>query len=286
METFKEQDVSAVACPSGLAGHVRKLRMGEFNVLSDRTAVRNGEAYAKILSACWTDTTEMGSAYRELDWENALQGDRIVALLAVRRRTHGDTLEFDVQCKDQACRRKFGWKVNLGELTVKPYPADSLRKHVAGEDFVHQLGGRRVTYRLMTGGMERQLSKVLQDEKDFMVAALTFRLLTVEGLKTPAGQPAESDKHAIKKWLLDLDMDEVNEFRHHLDAVSGGLDTTLSVQCAFRDCEAIQEVELPFGAPDFWTPKKRGSSEKPKSGKSESGANAGAAVSGASSTES
>lgn len=252
-----------VKCPSGLSGRVKKLQLEEFEILGDRAAVQNGEAYEHVLSSCWTETLETGPAYKLFSWTDALQGDRFVALIAIRQRTHGDEFEFDVQCQNPACRRKFGWKIKLSELKVKEYPADSIRKHVANEAFTYTLAGRRVAFKLMTGKMERALERALRGDKKLILGSLTYRLITVEGLKHPSGEPAEDDKKEIRNWLGKVDMDEITTFRQHMDAVGGGVDTTLEVQCTFRDCEHLQEVELPFGGADFWTPKKRGTGEPP-----------------------
>jgi hypothetical protein len=267
LKSVAEQDPSLVVCPSGLVGRVRKLRAGDFKLLGDRNAVRSGEAYDTILANVWTDTTTWGSAYHpgKFSWSDALQGDRFVALLAARRRTHGDTMDFDVQCAAAACRRKFSWPVDLSKLTVKPYPVESLRKHLAGEEFAFQLAGRRVTFKLMTGMREKQLERFTRDSKDgeILVDSLAYRLLSVEGLKDP------TDKRSIQAWLNDVDLDELLRLREHFDEVSGGVETTLQIECPRGQCGHMQEVELPFGGQAFWTPKKPGMSGKPSTGAAE-----------------
>ena len=254
LKEMQDSDPSKVVCPSGLTIRLRKLTLDEMEELGDRKAVQSGEAYERILTNCTTHTDDYGPAYagKAFSWGEALQGDVFAALLGLRRLTHGDTMMFDLQCP--ACRRMINWPVDLATLLVKNYPTEALRKHATNEMFTAKVGDATVSYKLMTRRMERAMQKAIQQDKKKMTASWTFRIIRVDG----AGLKDPTDKAEIRPWVSKMDADAALELREGVEAMTGGVDTTLTVECPYEsDCGHIQEVELPLGAPAFWAPKKR-----------------------------
>lgn len=243
---------NGIVCPSGLRIQVRGLKLREFKLLSDRKAMISGAAHDEILASC-VDVLDAGPAYAAggFNWKTtALQGDRFYALMRVRCATHGDAYDFDVNCP--ACRKRVGWTVELPDLRVQRYPATAIAKHVARERFSTTLAGKRVEFTLLTAEDEKRITKMLNDDDDPLLAGLAYRLRTVEGL----------ERDEVKPWLDALDVSDVFGLRDELDAVSGGVHTSITIECS--RCGEF-EVEIPFAGPGYWNPKvKRGraSSEK------------------------
>lgn len=240
-----------VTCPSGLRGIVRGLKMREFKLFADRRGMRNGAVWDEITKSCWIETLERGPAYKaDPRWATeVLQGDRLYALMAIRRATHGDVFDFSATCADRSCRATIKWSVNLNdELKVKRYPIAALREHVEGRRFTATLAGKRVEFGLMTAADEKLMAKFVEqntkEETDRLIATIAFRCRTVAGIP---------NKRDVIEWLNDLELADVLAFRDQMDELSGGVDTSFEVECG--ECGARSEVELPFGGKEFWTPK-------------------------------
>lgn len=244
--------------PSGLRGIVRGLKMREFKLFADRRGMRNGSVWDEVTKTCWIETLERGPAYKaDPRWStDVLQGDRLGALLAIRRATHGDTFDFTVTCPERSCRAPIKWSINLeADLVSKPYPKHALESHVAGKRFTTRLDGRLVEFGLITAADEKLMAKFIEQnsdaEGDRLIATIAFRCRTVEGI---------TSKKEVIAWLEGLELAEVLRFRDEMDAVSGGVDTAFEVECS--ECGARSEVELPFGGKEFWTPTTNASSRK------------------------
>ena len=188
------KDPTLVECPSGLKGHIRKLKTDELELLADKRKLRDGTAYDKILERCWVDTTNYGPYKAPLNWDDVLQGDRFYVLLALRHLVYG-VYKFDVDCP--YCENPIPWQVNLTQLPIQPYSPESIRKHQANEPFETLVAGKRVTFRLITGHHEKKLAQLLQG-KSPIAASVAYRLLTVEGL---------SEKSDFQPWVRNLDAD-------------------------------------------------------------------------------
>lgn len=256
-----------VECPSGLKGEVRGLKVKEFKLFADAKKMRSGHAYDEVLAACWK-TTELGPAYpKGLDWSsNALQGDAFKVLLDIRRASHFDmdgggelSLDFPVKCG--GCHESTKASVWLCDLTSQKYPAESIRKHLAGELFELRAGGKLITFKLVTRDNEKAMQKLMQGDEDPLVATIAYRLMNVEGVG--------DEKHLIRRWVDDLDVSELQVLREGMDKVGGGVDSTVEVHCRQLGCGHVTEVEIPFGGRDFWTPKKRGTPRNPKTADSQ-----------------
>lgn len=247
-----------VTLPSGLRGIVRGLKMREFKLFADRRGMRNGAVWDEITKECWIETLERGPAYKsDPRWStDVLQGDRLSALMAIRRATHGDVFDFTATCTERSCRAPVKWSVDLlGELTMKPYPKHALERHAAGQRFHTTLAGRAIEFGLLTAADEKLMQKFVEqnseEEGDRLIATVAFRCKTVEGIR---------EKKDVIEWLEELELATVLRFRDEMDAVSGGVETSFEIEC--RECGARSEVELPFGGKEFWTPKTTASSQK------------------------
>lgn len=250
-----------VECPSGLRVRVDKLKVKQFKLLGDKKALESGETFETFLASRAQNIVDPGPAYPNwtpgtvFDWKRALQGDRFMALLGIRRATHPDTFDFDVQCS--GCGEEIAWSVDLSKVPVVPYPKSSIEAFVAREDLSVVVDGRRVFFRLMTGAEEERIANHIERLKksdkrtrkhpyDPIVDPALARLSKIEGLK-----PGE-----WRDWYEELDVDEMLKIGYALEATSGGVETTLEVVHNENPrCGRRTKVELPFGSKDFWIPR-------------------------------
>ena len=120
-----------ITCPSGLQSRVRGMKVREERVLADRKLAKSGGQIDELLGSCWEETLDPGPyAFDEggkVDWGKVLQGDRFFALLMVRAMTYGPEYAFGVSCRNDACRARIDWEVELTKLCLlytSPSPRD------------------------------------------------------------------------------------------------------------------------------------------------------------------
>ncbi len=240
--------MSNVVCPSGLSGQLRKLKAMEANLLADETNRRKEEALDSVLRACWLETHDPGPyALNDgvLSWDDVLVADRFVAVLDLRIATYGRDYDFRLACEASDCRQRFGWHIDLADdLPRFELPSASVRGFTTGNRFDGHFPGcdKAFVFQLQTGRGEREAAKRLKANKARrLTVSLASRIVEIDGVHT-------NDK---LRFLDALDMDDVTSALEQMDAVDGGVETTIEVQC--EHCGLTQEVELPLGK-DFWLP--------------------------------
>lgn len=230
-----------ITCPSGLSGRIRGMKVREERVLADRKLAKSGGQVDELLNACWEETLDAGPyALPEscrLDWGKVLQGDRFFALLMVRALTYGPEYAFGVGCRNDACRARIEWEVDLTKLPVRLLSDESRAAFVAGNRFETTLpdSGKRLRFRLLTGDDERKLPALQRSAPDKLLSAvLAYRVLDIDGV----------EPKAKRQFLEDLSMRDADFLVDEFDRVDCGVDTTIEIECP--ECFATQEVDLPF----------------------------------------
>ncbi len=251
-----------VRCPSGLAGTVRALKVREERILADRKLAKSNSIVDELLRACWEETTDAGPysfADGKVDWNQVLQGDRFHALLEIRALTYGPEYAFAVTCREEACRARIEWELDLRELPTRALSDESRAAFVGGNRFETRLqdAGKRVWFRLLTGGDERKLPAIRKNAADRMLSAmLAFRVVEIEGV----------DERERRRFLEDLTMRDADFLVDEFDRVDCGVDTTIEIECP--ECFARQEVQLPFDQTFFMPGRGRTARRRDRSGSS------------------
>jgi hypothetical protein len=240
-----------IHCPSGLTGAIRGLKVREERILADRKLQKAGSVVDELLHACWEETHDVGPYDFEpskIDWNKVLQGDRFFALLEIRALTYGPNYAFAVTCREDACRARIEWELDLHQLPVRALSDESRAAFLAGNRFETILpdAGKRAWFRLLTGADERKLPALRKNAGDRMLAAmLAFRVVEVEGV----------DDRERRRFLEDLSMRDADFLVDEFDRVDCGVDTTIEIECP--ECFARQEVQLPFDQTFFMPGKGR-----------------------------
>ncbi len=230
-----------ITCPSGLTGRVRGMKVREERVLADRKLAKSGGQIDELLGSCWEETLDPGpytfGEGGKVDWGKVLQGDRFFALLMVRALTYGPEYAFGVSCRNDACRARIDWEVELTKLPVRPLAEESRAAFVGGNRFETTLpdAGKRVRFRLLTGEDERKLPALQRSAPDKLLSAvLAYRVLDVDGV----------DAKAKRQFLEDLTLRDADFLVDEFDRVDCGVDTTIEIECP--ECFGTQDVDLPF----------------------------------------
>ena len=251
-----------VRCPSGLAGTIRGLKVREERILADRKLAKSNSIVDELLRACWEETTDAGPytfADGKVDWDLVLQGDRFHALLEIRALTYGPEYAFAVTCREDACRARIEWELDLRQLPGRGLSDESRAAFLAGNRFETRLpdAGKRAWFRLLTGADERKLPAIRKNAADRMLSAmLAFRVVEVEGV----------DERERRRFLEDVTMRDADFLVDEFDRVDCGVDTTIEIEC--QECFACQEVQLPFDQTFFMPGKGRTARRRDRSGSS------------------
>lgn len=257
-----------VILPTGLAGHLRPMTTRDECLLAQRNAQRQGLVTDRLLDACWVETLDHGpypdSAFDQDGkprWDQILTGDRYYAMLRLRVASYGPEYDFRTQCTAGRCRATIDWRISLdverqrdgdeladtdGLVVVRWTPEQQESFRTGGNRFSTTLSdGSRVSFRLMTGQLERLLFKAARaDAPQAIEDALRMRIVEVEGVK-----PAE-----LQRWVSTLRAKCAAELRDAMDQADVGVDTEIEIDCP--TCGASQFVDLPF--PAGFTPERRG----------------------------
>ena len=230
-----------ITCPSGLTGRIRGMKVREERILADRKLAKSGGQIDELLASCWEETLDAGPYDFEVgakpDWGKVLQGDRFFALLMVRALTYGAEYAFGVGCRNDACRHRIDWELDLTTLPVRELSASSRSAFASGNRFEAKLpdAGKTLHFRLLTGEDERKLPAIQRASPDRMLSGvLAYRVLDVDGV----------DAKQKRAFLEDLTMRDADLLVDEFDRVDCGVDTTIEVECP--ECFTVQEVELPF----------------------------------------
>lgn len=228
--------------PSGARGRVQGIKLGLLRELQDSKAIRAGTALENVLRATWVGFDEPGPYDpRSFEWRNALQGDRIVALIGAKRATHGDHMDLDLQCAHRRCRAKIAWRVDLSELPAKAYPEVALEAFKARKKFVVPMAGKTVTFELATGETEAKVARVMKEVSDPIMASIEARI-EVDGMP----------KRDVRKWLDTVEGGELGPLWNAMQDTAGGVETIIEAEC--KICGNLTPFELPFRETLFWMP--------------------------------
>jgi hypothetical protein len=167
-----------ITCPSGLQGRVRGMKVREERVLADRKLAKSGGQVDELLAACWEETLDPGpyalAEGAKLDLGKVLQGDRFFALLMVRALTYGPEYAFGVSCRNDNCRARIDWEIDLTKLPVRKLSEESRVAFVGGNRFETTLpdAGKKVAFKLLTGDDERKLPALQRSAPDKLLSAV------------------------------------------------------------------------------------------------------------------
>lgn len=234
-----------VTCPSGLAVELRKLKVQEANILADKQAQQKGATLDQLLGSVWSATVDPGPYpfTGRIEWEKVLSGDRFYAQLQVRIATHGKDFDFRVPCS--VCKNIINWSIDLNSLPLFKLKPDDAAVFKSGNVF-KELGpdGKRYTFHLMTGELERKALMILKSNKTTRVtSSLLARIEEIEGV---------TDRRA---YLDDLDYTVALDLVKMLDSHDCGVETDFDIEC--EECGAESEVTLPLDQRGYWSPSRK-----------------------------
>lgn len=227
-----------VELPSGLSGEVRRLKVKDENILTDRRSLRDGSATAKLIRSCWETTLDPGP-YEFTNGFNVnvlLQGDKFELLRQLRLISYpgNEHYEFSVTCPN--CQASFAWSVDLKDLEVKKLPLEVKEKIASNEplEFVLPDCGKTIHYKLITSKDEERLAKAFRQSPDrISTVLLCNQIVAIEG-----------EQH-IASFVEDMSSYDATCLRREIEKNDCGVETTIGIECV--DCFHVFNYDVPFG---------------------------------------
>lgn len=221
-----------VPLPSGHWVELRGMKTQEMDILANKKQMKDGEGINDIAKNCIMSHSE------GFNYDTALQGDRYVIIINIRRITYKGPYSFEIsECP--VCGDKHEYNVNLKDLPVRMLEG----RPTKDIEFVLPSCGRKVKYHIPTGLDETELMKVRkQYPGNIITLSLMVNTDSVEGM-------------GFKdiEFFKNLDAEDVLAYQEDLDEHNCGADTTLELKCPMEN--ETFETELPI-TKDFFLPKK------------------------------
>lgn len=233
-----------VVYPVGSPLHLRQtieikpMTAREEDILTSRALLKSGKALDALLKSCVLTNN--------VNVDSMLSGDRNAILVAIRITGYGQAYTVSVDCPkcEASCEHEF----NLAELQVKHLGAQPVQAGVNAFSFHLPVSKKNVTFKLLTGADENDLSVTIDRMKKLsggMESLITTRLISqivsVDG---------ETDRNKIANLVRNMPARDSRDLRSYMDKISPGIDMNQNFICA--SCGEESSVEVPMGTEFFW----------------------------------
>lgn len=219
---------------------IRSMTARDEDILTSRALLKQGKAIDTLLRSCMTN--------KSIDAGQMVSGDRNAVLIAVRITGYGPEYQVTVECPK--CDEKTKHEFNLAQLPIKPLGADPVAPGQNLFNFLLPVSQKEVTFKLMTGGDEREISTTLERARKAagvggiespVTTRLLFQVISIGG---------ENDRSKLAQIIRNLPAKDSKELRNYIDKISPGVDMTQTFACP--QCGEESEVDVPMGTEFFW----------------------------------
>lgn len=217
---------------------IRAMTAREEDILTSRALIKKGTAMSALIQSCLLD--------KSVDPDEMLVGDRNAVLIALRVTGYGAAYEVQVSCP--ACESQFDHVFDLSRLPMKTLDTPPMQVGVNLFSFTLPISKREVTFSLMTGAKEREMSLVNERKKkagDMQESAVTSRLFNQ--IVSIAG---ENDRGKLSRLVGDMLAGDSLALRREIDRLDPGVEMVDIIVC--KSCGEESEVDVPIGTEFFW----------------------------------
>ena len=227
---------------SPLAGaetlQVRAMTARDEDILTSRGLLKSGKALDTLLKSCIVD--------KAVDVDGMLSGDRNAALIAIRITGYGQQYKVKVTCP--SCEAAVEYEFDLATLPIKRLGAEPIQNGV--NEFLYRLPlcKKDVTFKLLTGADERELSTLLERTKKS--GSGIDGLVTTRLLQQVISIGGERDRAKLSGIIRNLPARDSRDIRKYADQISPGVEMKQVFTCS--QCNEESEVDVPMGTEFFW----------------------------------
>ena len=214
---------------------IKYMTAKEEDILTSTNLIQKGVVIDKLMESL--------IATKGVKPDDLLIGDLNAVMVAARILAYGK--EYPVQLGCSSCDKKFEYTVDLTQLSTVPLQEG----HNNGEYECSLPTGMKVTFRLLTRGVEKEIKAEVDALKKFNNSVdsdnstrLKFLITSVNG---------NSDRKVVREFADSMIMRDVRALRQEVKRVSPDVDFELTdISCTL--CGAPNKVRMPLGASFFW----------------------------------
>jgi len=217
---------------------IRAMTAKDEDVLMSPALLKQGKTMDTLLRGCLIDKT--------VDIDSLLVGDKNAIVVALRVTGYGHSYPVDVQCP--VCGDKKKTEFDLSHLELKPLGAPPIRPFENLFSFVVPVSKREVTFRLLTGRDDRELSTTLSrvaKSGALVTAGVTARLL--QHVVSIAG---ETDRTKLSRLVETMSAGDSLALRKYIERLAPDVDMRQEFTC--QSCNETSLADVPIGVEFFW----------------------------------
>lgn len=213
---------------------VAYLTAADENVLSSQNLIKQGKVIDELLKRKIVD--------KDFQSTNLVEEDRQAVLIFLRNTAFGS--EYTVSTKDPKTGESFEAKVNLAELSIKPF---ELKQNENGYyEYFMKRANKKIDFMFLNREQEQEIENITKNwNKDQIAPTETKRLEML--IKSVDGNP---DMMGIHGFIQSLPIQDSKDFKRYILDNKPGLDLGVDVKSPSGD--TIQ-VTIGFGI-DFFRP--------------------------------
>lgn len=217
---------------------IRAMTAKDEDVLMSPALLKQGKTMDTLLRGCLIDKT--------VDVDSLLVGDKNAIIVAIRLTGYGPSYPAEVQCP--ACGDKRKTEFDLSHLELRPLGAPPVRPFENVFSFTLPVSKREVTFRLLTGRDDRELSTTLSrvaKSGALVTAAVTARLL--QHVLSIGG---ETNPTKLARLIETMSAGDSLALRRHIERLAPDVDMRQEYTC--QSCNETSVVDVPIGVEFFW----------------------------------
>ncbi|MEQ8821014.1 MAG: hypothetical protein RLY93_12290 [Sumerlaeia bacterium] len=232
--TYPESD--SVVLPSGAVACCSEITGQDQAALSSRNADRNGSISAVLSRRVTLDGEKLSSE----EWNAALECDRVVALVHLRRVSFGNEVEVDVRCQECDAKTR-----HIVEFTEEDYRRFTPPPHGSRRRIIIEARDRHFAADVRTGEVDERAIKA-RGERDVLTLLRARRLQVVDG---PDAKLDQEVRRPLNPAMLTAR--EIAVIERALMAADAMPDFSVEIECPA--CGAVAKVDA-RATPGFFFP--------------------------------
>ena len=218
---------------------IKQMTAREEDLLANQELIKKGKVLDKLIESVVIN--------KSIRIEDILIPDKNAIFIAIRRLAYGDEYPVLVTCPN--CLEQNRIKINLAELSYKPFNFDVHPKGQNSFSFKLPTAEVTITYKLLSQTDERsidaeleQIKKISKENTAELTTRLKYIITSIDG---------NTDRANIRRFVEDkLSARDSLAIRKHMREHNPDVDMTFDFKCSA--CDHERRLDVPIGASFLW----------------------------------
>ena len=212
----------------------------EEDILTSANLIRQGKVIDTLINALLVT---------DVSYDDILVGDKNAIMIAARILGYGKDYEIDLPCPK--CGEINKLTIDLTGLNNKVLPFDKYTKNSNEFEFQLPLSKKTIIYRLMTGGVEKELESEMKGLAKFANKKGPGKSLTTRLKHQIIGIDGNRDTKVIREFVdNDLFAQDSLALRNEMREAAPDVLTKFNFEC--ESCGHTETVDMPIDTGFFW----------------------------------